>query len=628
MDESSRPATPEQNLWDSILNSVSTRRSIPSGNVLILGDPSTGKSTLGNALLQRSAEAKDARVVDAADGFTKNDFALGYQWSNVKEEGEEDIVARLSVYTVPSSDSSHLTLVPQFLPPRTALPRTLAVIVLDWTKPWTFVDQLRTWLSWIESWAGSDSSREAQVVREEGHDRLKSHLQHYVEPTSTSAPLEGLTAVTSSINSTLLPLGDGSLTHNVAGVPIVVVCTKADLIDEEENVGLGTVKGKGGEWEEKTDAVMQVLRTISLQYGAALFYTTPQPNTLSTLRQYVLHFLFTPPPPPPDSPPLKYPFPFSSTPNTLDRDRILVPAGWDSWGKIAVLRDGFDASRWSEAWERDLDAEGEQELPRGGARALFREIIGDDTSSKTVPLPAMVTTDPEQSFLQHHFELLSKDRDPRQQFRQPPPSSAGAAAGGAEDGYGSYAGVVGPMGGASSLSLPSVRAAMHANDDGEGGAGDVAGRILGRVGRNDTAGGSAPIRRDSRSTALSNGLSIPSLSVATSAGPSSASGTSRPGPPSSITSSRAAAAAALNLPTSPNSGISPGGGLGAGEAQREVLQSFFTTLLQSKTAGSPASPSSPLPAVRGINAGSRSRTTSQTTSGAGGNAPAGGNGES
>ena len=31
------------------------------------------------------------------------------------------------------------------------------------------------------------------------------------------------------------------------------------------------------------------------------------------------------------------PFPFMHKPNTLDRDRIVVPAGWDSWGKIVVI---------------------------------------------------------------------------------------------------------------------------------------------------------------------------------------------------------------------------------------------------------------------------------------------------
>lgn len=48
----------------------------------------------------------------------------------------------------------------------------------------------------------------------------------------------------------------------------MVVCTKADLIDDEEDTvvgGLGVVKGKGGEWEERTDGIMQVLRTISLK---------------------------------------------------------------------------------------------------------------------------------------------------------------------------------------------------------------------------------------------------------------------------------------------------------------------------------------------------------------------------
>jgi len=97
---------------------------------------------------------------------------------------------------------------------------------------------------------------------------VQSHLQHYSEPsTSSDAALPG----TSSLSGTLLPLGPGCLTHNAAGVPIVVVCTKADLIDEENDIigaagGMGgMVKGKGGEWEERTDGVMQVLRTICLK---------------------------------------------------------------------------------------------------------------------------------------------------------------------------------------------------------------------------------------------------------------------------------------------------------------------------------------------------------------------------
>ena len=73
--------------------------------------------------------------------------------------------------------------------------------------------------------------------------------------------------------------------------------------------------------------------------------------------------------------PVRNIFPFSQKPNTLDRDHILVPAGWDSWGKIGVLRDGFDAKLWNEAWERDLEADGSSNEP--GAKALYSSFVPD-----------------------------------------------------------------------------------------------------------------------------------------------------------------------------------------------------------------------------------------------------------
>lgn len=177
-----------------------------------------------------------------------------------------------------------MALLPHFLQPRTVLPHSLVMIVLDWTRPWSFVEELQTWLLWVERWAKGDGSRELEVVREECRERrecgsfkhlycrktdwaiVQSHLQHYSEPSTDPLP-----ASSSALNNTVLPLGPGTLTHNAAGVPIIVVCSKADLIDEENDMVAGTtgmggmVKGKGGEWEERTDGVMQVLRTICLK---------------------------------------------------------------------------------------------------------------------------------------------------------------------------------------------------------------------------------------------------------------------------------------------------------------------------------------------------------------------------
>ena len=72
-------------------------------------------------------------------------------------------------------------------------------------------------------------------------------------------------------------------------------------------------------------------------------------------------------------------FPFAHKSNTLDRDRIVVPAGWDSWGKIGVLRDGFDAKMWGEAWERDLEAE-EGQTGESGAKKAYSNLVPDQGS--------------------------------------------------------------------------------------------------------------------------------------------------------------------------------------------------------------------------------------------------------
>jgi len=82
MSRSSTPELPPQDLWSSILDSVSQSRSIPAKQVLILGQPSSGKSTLASALLQKppSDDPSEANLPE---------FALGYDWADVRDEGDE-----------------------------------------------------------------------------------------------------------------------------------------------------------------------------------------------------------------------------------------------------------------------------------------------------------------------------------------------------------------------------------------------------------------------------------------------------------------------------------------------------------------------------------------------------------
>ncbi|TDL29661.1 hypothetical protein BD410DRAFT_817695 [Rickenella mellea] len=556
--DTSRPSTPDappQDLWSSILDSVSSTRSIPAKQVLLLGEPSAGKSTIANALLKKQTE-------DSKEGHKH--FALGYDWVDVRDDADEDTIARLSVYTVPSSAQSYLALLPHFLPPRSSLQHSVVVIVLDWTRPWTFIEQLELWFAWVEKWTMGDGSRELEIAREDSRERLLSHLQHYSEPSAEPLP------PTSTLGSTVLPLGQGTFTHNTSGVPIVVVCAKADLIDDAaELVGGGTsgmggmVKGKGSEWEERTDSVMQVLRTICLKYGAALFYTTPQPETLAALRQYTLHLLFVPLSQSSTTHsggealvPIRNPFPFTQKPNTLDRDRILVPAGWDSWGKIVVLRDGFDAKAWGEAWERDIenseDLENRQsQESESGARRLFSALV-PDRGPKPTPLPPFNSPTPEQAFLAKHYDENSKkpDRDPRGAFRNP------------VEGIASTAGIVGPLG-SSSFNLPNVERALV---EMEGGA--VPGSATGADARKGP-------RRDGTARPT-NTLSAAGQSVS----------------PTIPASSRPTGAPSL-APSTSGSG---------GQSQHEVLHNFFQSLLTSRERGGAASTTSRSPPKEGEDA--------------------------
>lgn len=90
--------------------------------------------------------------------------------------------------------------------------------------------------------------------------------------------------------------------------------------------------------------------------------------------------------------------------NVIDRDKIVVPPNWDSWGKIRVLRDGFDVEQVSEGWVIDLDqpfpmprientgdinqANGDFndiDEPEGSAVVLYEEQV-QDTSLDTLQL--------------------------------------------------------------------------------------------------------------------------------------------------------------------------------------------------------------------------------------------------
>jgi dynein light intermediate chain 1, cytosolic len=76
--------------------------------------------------------------------------------------------------------------------------------------------------------------------------------------------------------------------------------------------------------------------------GASLIYTTPfLVNSLQSLIHSTLgiHSLLR-------RQSLKH--------NVIDRDKVIVPANWDSWGKIRIIREGFDIEGVGDAWSIEI----------------------------------------------------------------------------------------------------------------------------------------------------------------------------------------------------------------------------------------------------------------------------------
>lgn len=103
--------------------------------------------------------------------------------------------------------------------------------------------------------------------------------------------------------------------------------------------------------------------------GGALCYTSDlYPHTLNNLLYTILDSFFLSP---------QIYMDISSPPkaNVIDRDQIFVPAGWDSWGKIRIIQDGFDVEGVAEGWRLDLNSDVNK--TKLGAIQIYEEVISD-----------------------------------------------------------------------------------------------------------------------------------------------------------------------------------------------------------------------------------------------------------
>ncbi|XP_027000211.1 cytoplasmic dynein 1 light intermediate chain 1 isoform X1 [Tachysurus fulvidraco] len=302
-----------QNLWSSILSEVSTRSrsKLPSGkNVLVLGDVASGKTTLV-AKLQGVEEYMKGR-------------GLEYLYFNVHDEDVDDI-ARCNAWVL-DGDLYHKGL-QKFAICVENLADSLAVLVVDLSRPWLALDSLHKWTSVLRDYL--DKLRVPPETMRELEHRLVKQFQEYVEPGSNVEGVSQRRNAEPEEESVVLPLGDNTLTHNL-GIPLVVVCTKCDAISALEK--------EHDYRDEHLDFIQSHIRHFCLQYGAALLYTSMKENkNIDLIYKYLIHRL--------------YGFPFNFPAQVVEKDSVFIPSGWDNEKKIAILHENLQTIKADDNFE-------------------------------------------------------------------------------------------------------------------------------------------------------------------------------------------------------------------------------------------------------------------------------------
>lgn len=303
-----------QNLWSSILSEVSTRSSskLPSGkNVLLFGEDGSGKTTLMSKL--QGAE------------HNKKGRGLEYLYLNVQDEDIDDLT-RCSVWIL-DGDLYHKGLL-KFAVTAESLKDSLAVFVVDMSRPWTIMESLQKWTSVLREHV--DKLRIPPEEMREMEQRMVKAFQEYVEPEeATPGSPQRRAPAAAEDESVLLPLADNVLTHNL-GIPMLIVCTKCDAVNVLEK--------EHDYKEEHFDFIQSHIRRFCLQYGAGLIYTSvKEEKNLDLLYKYMVHKI--------------YDFQFSSPALVVEKDAVFIPSGWDNDKKIGILHENFTTVRPEDPFE-------------------------------------------------------------------------------------------------------------------------------------------------------------------------------------------------------------------------------------------------------------------------------------
>jgi len=305
-----------------------------------------------------------------------NRFGLGYTYQDVMDVDQEgqyavtqaatyaeqslDTLARLCINLLANTRSSYAPLLSTTFTPEN-LPHSLAVILLDWEDPWNWLQQLLTTIQTLKAALSS-----LDPACQDAIDEVTALWQARLAGPNYEGSTQTFTSTSSTRpETTLPPRGPGEL-DTPLGIPLIVLCHNAEYTH--------TLAREHGWSDTRFDFILQTLRTILLKHDASLIYTSSsdssKPLTDLIHSSLAIHSLIRK---------------AVVKPEAIVRDQILIPAHWDTWGKIKTLDAEFDVEGVSTAWGIALDQ-------KETDQATTQPISGTESTSQPTSTPAATTS--------------------------------------------------------------------------------------------------------------------------------------------------------------------------------------------------------------------------------------------
>ena len=349
-----------------MLNHASKGKDLAEKQLLILGGSPEQQREFLDQLNPPPSRIRYNERAQSRKAPLSNRYALGYTYQNVLDADQEDVIARLNIYMLSNASASFVPLLKPLFTAQT-VKDTLITILLDWSDPLKWAKQLRQWIRLLRR-VVSDLDEDTKIAMEENINDWKEKRVGPDAPLTQSGT-DGAEKAQTTV------LGSGEWDEPL-GMPLSVVCIQSEKIERLER-DLG--------WQdEQFDFLTQWLRCVLLKHGASLVYTaTFDVNNVRTLLHSSLsiHSL------------LKREV---AKPSYIEREKILIPPNWDSWGKIRPVREGTDLEAISDAWSVEIQAPPEADF---NANQAHSEPVEDgsavhvyESTLPSAPTPATAPT--------------------------------------------------------------------------------------------------------------------------------------------------------------------------------------------------------------------------------------------